>query len=156
MTNFLLWNVILNTFQVTQGRKFVGCAKDLRHGKFINLLHFGTELWENELVWHTGIQKIFTCAHYNVLNHFCLYFSHLIKGSWLSTDWPYFKCLVSVLSHSKSVDIATQRHMWICLKQDLCSHWRMLLNLDQIFGAQETNFPPWQVTSRVCKPIFVQ
>jgi hypothetical protein len=40
-----------------QGGKFVGCAEDLRRGKFINLLHFGAELWENELVWRTGVQK---------------------------------------------------------------------------------------------------
>jgi hypothetical protein len=42
---------------MSQGGKFVGCAEDLRRGKFINLLHFGTELWGNELVWRTGIQK---------------------------------------------------------------------------------------------------
>jgi hypothetical protein len=41
-----------------QGGKFVGCAEDLRRGKLINLLHFGAELWENELVWRTGVQKI--------------------------------------------------------------------------------------------------
>jgi hypothetical protein len=39
-----------------QGGKFVGCAEDLRRGQFINLLHFGAELCENELVWRTGVQ----------------------------------------------------------------------------------------------------
>jgi hypothetical protein len=28
-------------------------------------------------------------------------------------------------------------------KTGFVRHWRMLLNLDQIFGAQKTNFPPW-------------
>jgi hypothetical protein len=67
-------------------------------------------------------KNLFSCAHY-ILNHFCLYFSHVITGIWLSTDCTYFKCLLSVLSHSKSVDIAIWWHMWIYLKQDLCSHW---------------------------------
>jgi hypothetical protein len=43
--------------QVIQGGKFVGCAEDLRRGKFTNLLHFGTGLWESEVVWRTGVQK---------------------------------------------------------------------------------------------------
>ena len=44
-------------FIENQGGKFVGCAEDLRRGKFTNLLHFGAELWQNELVWRTGVHK---------------------------------------------------------------------------------------------------
>jgi hypothetical protein len=40
-----------------EGGKLVGCAEDLRREKFTNLLHFGAELWENEVVWRTGVQK---------------------------------------------------------------------------------------------------
>ena len=55
----------------SQGGTFVDCAEDLRRGKFINVLHFGAELWENELMWRTGVQKII----------------------YLCTLQPYFKCL---------------------------------------------------------------
>ena len=56
--------------------KFVGwkvCRsrrRSSRRGKFINVLHFGAELWENELVWRTGVQKIiYLCTLYNRISN---------------------------------------------------------------------------------------
>ena len=44
-------------FLENQGGKFVGCAEDVRRRQFTNLLHFDAELWQNELVWRTGVHK---------------------------------------------------------------------------------------------------
>jgi hypothetical protein len=40
---------ISNIYKFQSG-KFVGSPEDFRRGKFINLLHFDAEVWENELV----------------------------------------------------------------------------------------------------------
>jgi hypothetical protein len=49
------WTIHLTCHMTYQGGKFLGCAEYLRRGKFTNFLHFGAELWQNELVWRTGV-----------------------------------------------------------------------------------------------------
>jgi hypothetical protein len=74
------------------------------------------------------------------------YISHLSCQRQLTTKW---KLEISVLSHSKNIDIETRRRMWMCLKQDL---HRPCMNFNQMFGAQETKLSTPDV--RPCKRYF--
>jgi hypothetical protein len=64
-----------------------------------------------------GIQKIiFLCTLHS--QPFMSVFQPFNKGNLIEHWLTIFQmCIVSVLSHSKCVDIATRRRMWICSKQ---------------------------------------
>ena len=67
-------------FLENQGGKFVGCAEDVGvdNSPICSILaqNYGKMNWCGALAY----TNLFSYAHYNVLNHFCLYLSHVITG----------------------------------------------------------------------------
>ena len=69
-------------------------------GKFINLLHFGAELWENELVWRTGVQNIIYLCTLQRSQPFVFVFQPFNEGNliehWLTVFQMFSICTVSL------------------------------------------------------------